>query len=49
MEEILKFGVQIAKLKSKDEIKNGAKVQGSIYSLSRGLSYDNFKTSGTKT
>jgi hypothetical protein len=48
IEEILKFGVKIAKIKSKDYIENGAQIQGGIYSLNQGLNYKTFKTSRAK-
>jgi hypothetical protein len=49
IEEILKFGVKITKLKSKDYIENGAQMQGANYSLNQGLNYKTFKTARVKT
>jgi hypothetical protein len=49
IEEILKFGVKIAKLKSKDYIENDAQMQGANYSLNQGLNYKTFKTARVKT
>jgi hypothetical protein len=49
IEEILKFGVKIAKLKSKDYIENGAQMQGANYSLNQGLNYKTFETARVKT
>ena len=43
------MGVQIAKLKSKDYIEKGAKMQGANYSLNQGFNYKTFKVAWIKT
>jgi hypothetical protein len=49
IEEILKFGVKIIKLKSKDYIENGAQMHGANYSLNQRLNYKAFETARVKT